>query len=159
MNGKKTNKVVDETSSRGCECDLARGVPRDRWCGERKGQDKIEIVLVQAPVPFGEIDILLCEQLALLVDGRAQSKSFKEGRPVVVSPSRRGIVSEHPGHCHPNKVWKLLEEVPVDYGLVDGFAPAQWPERGRWLFNPATLHQPGTDLSQERHSRPAQKAI
>jgi len=132
MNKKKTNKVVDETSGSGGDCGLARGVPRDRWCGKRKGQNKIEVVLVQALVPFGEIDILLHEQLVLIVDGRAQSKHFKESRPVVVSPGRRGIVSKHPGHYHPDEVWKLLKEISVDDSLVDGFAFAQRLERWGW---------------------------
>ena len=159
MNGKKTDKVVDETSSSRQDRGLARGVSRDRGRGERKGQNKIEVVLVQALVPFGEVDILLYEQLTFFDDGRAQSKPFKETRPTVVSPSRRGIVSEHPGHRHSNEVWKSLKETSIDRSLVDRFALAQRLECQCWKFDPTTLHQLGTDLSQERYSRPAQNAI
>lgn len=83
----RTDEVVEETSSGRDQGGFTRGVFRDRGCWEREGQNKIELVLVQAPVPLGKICILLDKQLAFLLDGRTLSKSFKEGGPVVIPPN------------------------------------------------------------------------
>jgi len=125
---KKTNEVVEETSGSGYKGGLARGVPRNRRGGERKGENKVEIVLVQASVPLGKVGILPGEQCAFLIDGSAQSKPIKETRPIVVSASRRGVVSEHPGHSPPDEAGKTLEEVADGHSLVDRLPLAQWLE-------------------------------
>ena len=120
MDEKKTNEVEDECSRGGHEGDLLSSVPWDCGCGERGSENEVEVVLIQAPVPLGEIVVLLDEQLALLVDTSARLEPFdEEGRPVIVSPSRRGPVSEHPGHYFPHEVGKFLDEVTLDHGLVD----------------------------------------
>jgi len=119
-----TNEVVGETSGSGHEGSFARGVPRDRRCGEREGQNEIELVLVKALVPFGKVNILLREQRALLLDGRAQSKPFEESGPVIVSARRLGVVSKHPSHSLSNEVGKILEKVSLDRSLVDGLSLA-----------------------------------
>ena len=120
----KTNEVVDETPSSGHEGGLSRGIPRDRRGGERECQNEVKLVLVQALVPLSEVDILLSEQRAFLVDGSTHPKSFEESRPIVVSPSRHGIVPEHPGHPPPNDSRKVLEEVSLDRSLINGLALA-----------------------------------
>ena len=122
--GKKTNEVVDERSGSGHEGCLSRGVPRDRRRREREGQNEVEIVLVQAPVPLSKVNVLLGEQRALLVDGGAHPKPFKEGRPVVVSPGRCRIVPEQPGHSPSDEVGKILKEVSFYCGLIDRFTLA-----------------------------------
>ena len=128
--GRETNKVVDETSSGRNESGLACGMLRDCRHRERKVQNKIQIVFVQAPVPLRKIHILLDKQLALLLDGMTLSEPFKEGGPIVVPPSGRGVFSKHPSHYVPDEIWKALEEISIGHGFVNRFPLAQWLDRG-----------------------------